>query len=336
MLKVLIAFLLACVCTSAPAAASRSGDSATREPFHSKLGMHLIGAYTEGTRKMVRARMPVLKILDTHHDMIQAARDYKRYNPDGIVVLRCYTPVRYTLEDEPVATAERYWREHIWKQLGALSEEDRRLIDYLEGTNEVGECPTWEDEASTEWFTKFSIRFVELCQQAGFRPVLGSIPVGNPGGENGGLAKILQFAPALRAAKNAGGALAYHAYTIKYTKDLEIEEHYSHRYRFWYRGFTGEYADLADLPLLLTEGGVDEYGDAEHSGWKARGSWRKYVDWLKWHDCELRKDPYVLGVTLYQQGCQAAWGGWRSFDHDVLADWFVWYWNEGARNACPQ
>ncbi len=332
MLKTVAATLIATAAlAAAPAAPAAASD---REPFHSKLGMHLIGACTEGTRKMVRARMPVLKILDTHHDMMEAARDYKRNNPDGIVVLRCYTPVRYTLEDEPVATAERYWREHIWKQLGELSEEDRRLIDYLEGTNEVGECPTWEDDESTEWFTKFSIRFVELCREAGFRPVLGSIPVGNPGGEDGGLAKILQFAPALRAARKAGGALAYHSYTIKYTKDIEVEEHYSHRYRFWYRGFTGEYADLADLPLLLTEGGVDEYGDAEHSGWKARGSWRKYVDWLKWHDCELRKDPYVLGVTLYQQGCQAAWGGWRSFDHDVLADWFVWYWNEGARDAC--
>jgi len=332
MLRVLAASLLACA--SVAAWAARPAPASGREPFHSKIGMHLIGAYTDGTRKMVRARMPVLKILDTHHDMMEAVRDYKRHNPDGIVVLRCFTPVRYTLQDEPVATAERYWREHIWKQLGALSEEDRRLIDYLEGTNELGEFPTWEDEASTEWFTKFSIRFVELCQKAGFRPVLGSIPVGNPGGEDRGLAKILQFAPALRAAKKAGGALAYHAYTILYTTDIQVEEYYSHRYRAWYRGFTGEYADLADLPLLLTEGGVDEVGDAERSGWKARGSWRKYVDWLQWHDCELRKDPYVLGVTLFQQGCQAAWGGWRSFDHDVLADWFVRYWNEGARTAC--
>lgn len=311
-------------CAAGAQAAAHNGA------LDSKVGMHLIGAYTPATKKMVRAKMPVLKILDTHGDMMDAAREYKASNPEGIVVLRVFTPIRWTLEDDPIERADEYWNDYIWKSLGALPEADRKLIDYVEATNEVGEVPTWENEESTEWFTKFSIRFVEHCAEAGFRPCLASIPVGNPGGPNAGLQKILQFAPALRAAKKAGGAWAYHNYTIKYTKDLETELDYSLRYRQWYEGFTGEYSDLQDMPLILTEGGVDEYGDANKSGWKARGTWRQYVDWLQWLDCRLKEDPYVLGVTLFQQGAHVAWQGWSSFDHEPLADWFVWYWNKGA------
>ncbi len=316
-------------------ACSRTAPAADAKPkFTSKIGMHLIGAYTDGTKKMVRARMPVLKLLDTHGDMMAAARDYKKANPDGVVVLRVFTPVRYTLADEPVKTAETYWRDHIWKSLGALPEADRKLIDYVEATNEVGECPTWENDESIAWFVKFSTRFVELCTKAGFKPCLASIPVGNPGGENAGLAKILKFAPALRAAKKAGGAWAYHNYTIKYTTDPEVEAHYSLRYRFWYAGFTGPYADLKDMPLILTEGGVDDTGNADTSGWQARGTAEKYQQWLRWLDCRLKEDPYVIGVTLFQQGCAAAWGGWKSFDHEPLADWLVQYWNVGSKEPC--
>lgn len=312
------------------ASGTRAGQSPPGKPsgFKSKIGMHLIGAYTPGTRTMVRARCPVLKILDLSEDMLQAARDYKKHNPDGRVVLRIYHTRRYTLTDPPEATAEKHWKEVLASQLDRLSPSDRKLIDYIEATNEMGECPTWESDKDTEWFTRFSIRFVELCSASGFKPVLACIPVGNPPGENAGVGRILQYAPALRAAKKAGGCWSYHCYTIKYTTDPEVESWYSLRHRRFYDAFKGEYADLRDLPMIMTEGGVDLAGNADKDGWQARGTATQYKNWLKWFDAELRKDPYVIGVTLFQQGAKAAWNGWASFDHEPLADWLAAYWGK--------
>lgn len=176
-------------------------------PFSSKVGVHLIGEYTPGSQAMVRGRMPVLKILDPWGPMIQAARNYKKHNPRGVVVLRCYAPVRYTIADDPEARAREYWETIVWARISRLPESDRRLIDYIEATNEGDECPTWADQDSVRWFTKFSTEFANLCGRAGFKPCLASIAVGNPPGDPEELrAKIRQYAPALRVAKKFGGA----------------------------------------------------------------------------------------------------------------------------------
>lgn len=304
-------------------------------PFTSKIGVHLIGKYTPGTQKMVRARMPVLKILDLHDDMIQAARDYKKYNPDGIVVLRCFEPVRYTIDQDPVERAEYHWNEIYWKRMKALPEADRKLIDYVESTNEMGECPTWEDDDSTRWFTRFQIRFTELAAKEGYRHVLANIPVGNPGGPDDGRHRIRIFAPALRHAMQHGGAWSYHAYTIQYTTDPEIEQWYSLRYRKFYEAFTGEWADLKKMPMIITEAGVDDHGNADKDGWLARGSAEKFQNWLRWFDSELKKDDYVIGATLFQNGAGAAWGGWASFELETIADWLVNYWNVETAKPKP-
>ncbi len=293
--------------------------------FKSKIGVHIIANYTPGTQKMVRARMPVLKILDLHKPMTDAARDYKKYNPDGIVVLRCYTPVKYTLKDNPKETAEIYWNTFFQPQIDKLDEADRDIIDYIEGTNEIGECPTWEDKKSIQWFTTFSLQFIKLCKREGYKPCLASIPVGNPSGNPSEVKqKIQQYARALRAAKKAGGAWSYHSYTIEYTTDLKVEYWYSLRYRMFYEAFKGPYKDLADMPLILTEGGVDYRGNKDTDGWSGRGTAEQYQTWLKWFDSEIKKDKYVLGAALFQNGDQH---GWKSFDLEPLADWFVEYWN---------
>lgn len=306
-------------------AAGLSCAYAPRTPFRSKIGVHLIGSYSTGSQKMVRARMPILKILDLHQPMVDAARDYKASNPGGIVVLRCYTPVHYTLADDPTQTADRYWNTYFKPQMEKLSVADHKLIDYVEATNEMGECPTWENDESIQWFTRFSTRFVRICVREGFRPCLASIPVGNPGGgilEIQGKAR--RFARALRAAKRAGGAWSYHSYTIQYTTDPGVEFWYSLRYRIFYGAFKGPYADLADMPMLLTEGGVDRGGNRDTDGWSARGAAEQYESWLKWFDSEIRKDRYILGITLFQNGDPQ---GWKSFDLEPLSDWFVRYWN---------
>lgn len=61
------------------------------EPLsQSKLGIHLIGHYTEGAKKIIAAGPRVIKILDpqANNQMVEAMRDYKRRYPKGIVVMR--------------------------------------------------------------------------------------------------------------------------------------------------------------------------------------------------------------------------------------------------------
>jgi len=297
------------------------------EPLsQSKLGIHLIGRYTDGARKIVAAGPRVIKVLDpqANSDMVEAMRDYKRRYPDGIVVVRVWerTPqVRYRTTDDPVECAEDFWRKVLEPAVNSLSPSDRKLVDFLEGPNEGENTPTWESVEAARWFGKFWERLAALIAGAGFRPCVGSIAVGNPPGSIDEVrAKLDAFAPALRAAKRFKGAWSYHAYSLKYTTDPEVEVWYSLRYRLFYGFLRERHPDLADLPIILTEGGVDLAGNPKTDGWRARGSAEKFQDWLKWFDSELRKDGEVVGVTLFQIGDPQ---GWWSFDLEPIADWLA-------------
>jgi hypothetical protein len=129
-------------------------------------------------------------------------------------------------------------------------------------------------------------------------------------------AKLAAFLPAFQAAANMGGSWGYHAYTIDYSTDLSKEMWFSLRYRMIYQTICSMDSKLATMPLILTEGGVDRAGNAYEDGWVSRGSAQKYEDWLRWFDGELRKDRYVLGVTLFQSG---GFESWPSFELEAFA-----------------
>ena len=290
--------------------------------FTSKIGIHLIGSYSEGAKRIVRSKCPVIKILDTHQSMMEAVRDYKTRHPRGIVVLRTYTPIQHSVSDDPAARARLFWNDVLWPQLSKLTEQQKRWIDYVEGPNEC-EIPCWRNLAEARWNTAFYLALIPLMTDHGFRPCIGNIPVGNPPGLPGEVrAKIRAFIPALRLAKAVGGCWSYHSYTLKYTTDPEIERSYSLRYRRFYDMLAIHAPDLMDMPLILTEGGVDS--DGSHPGppgWKREDA-QSYQDWLQWFDAELKKDPYVKGITLFEIGDPA---GWDSFDLEPIADWLAGY-----------
>lgn len=296
-------------------------ETAKRGVSASKLSVHFIGRYTPGGREVVRAGPRLIKILDLGDDMRRAMREYKRLYPKGIVVLRIYTPIRYSQKDSPELCARRFWDEVLWPPISKLPESERRLIDYLEGPNEGDSTPTWESVDSVRWFARFWMALAPIMRRHGFRPCIGSIAVGNPGGTPEQVEeKIAAFAPALRQAWWMGGAWSYHAYSIRYTTDLGEETWYCLRYRRLHEVLGRRFPDLARMPVILTEGGIDESGDPNRSGWQARGTLEKYQEWLKWFDSELRKDPYVVGVTLFQIGNPE---GWRSFDLEPVAPWLA-------------
>jgi hypothetical protein len=291
------------------------------ELSRSKLSVHFIARYTAGGRQIVSAGPRLIKVLDLGEDMRRAVREYKRLYPNGVVVLRIYTPIRYSRRDMPEERALHFWENVLWPPLSRLPEAERRLIDYLEGPNEGDTTPTWESLEDARWFARFWTALAPLMRRHGFRPCVGSIAVGNPGGSPEEVeAKFAAFAPALRVAKQLGGAWSYHAYTIRYTTNADEEIWYSLRYRKLHEILKRRFPDLANMPVILTEGGVDESGNPNLSGWQARGSAERYQRWLEWFDSEIRKDPYVLGVTLFQIGDPQ---GWRSFDLEPMAPWLA-------------
>lgn len=287
----------------------------------SKLSIHLISRYTPGARRVVAAGPRVLKVLDLGGDMRQALRDYKRKYPQGKTILRLYTQVRYTLADSPERSAQDFWSRALWPPLSGLPAVEQRQIDYLEGPNEGDSTPSWQSVESARWFGRFWATLAPLMHDHGFRPCVGSIAVGNPPGTPDEMeARLEAFLPALESAKRMGGAWSYHAYTIRYTTDVGEESWYSLRYRRFYHYLRRRHPGLVSLPLILTEGGVDQSGSPQSSGYRARGTPTHYEQWLAWFDSELCRDAYVLGVTLFESGDAS---GWPSFDIEPVAPWLA-------------
>ncbi|MCS6831483.1 MAG: hypothetical protein RMM08_09535 [Armatimonadota bacterium] len=292
----------------------------------SKLSIHLIGSYTEGARRIIAAKPRVIKVLDPQASagMREAMRDYKQRHPKGLVVMRVWertSNLRYRLQDDPVQSADDFWNRVLQPAVNALPASDRRLVDYLEGPNECENTPCWDSVEEARWFGRFWERLAERIARAGFRPCVGSIPVGNPPGHISEIrAKLEAFIPALRAAKRWNGVWSYHAYSIEYTRDVGVEYWYSLRYRIFYEFLRERYPDLASLPMILTEAGIDRGGNPTSDGWRARGDAAKFQRWLLWYDAELQKDRYILAATLFQIGDP---GGWWSFDVEPVAQWLA-------------
>ncbi len=319
-------FLLAlCLLPSALALRAQS-------PGASKLSAHFINNYTTGSSNIVAGRPRVLKLLGLDwglpSGMLQAMRDYKTKCPAGKVVVRIYTAKQYSLSNDPTASALDFWSTVLQPALNSLSASDRALIDYLEGPNEGDSTPTLGYPSSaplqaSQWFNQFWTNLTPQIVAAGLKPCIGSIAVGNPAGTTAEMQSYLAaFVPALRQAKAAGGAWSYHAYTINYTTDVSNEIWYSLRYRQFYSYFASAFPDLNTMPIILTEGGVDQSGSPSGSGWQARGTAANYERWLNWFDQQMQQDAVVLGCTLFENGDAS---GWPSFELEPIGSWMCTY-----------
>lgn len=294
-------------------------SAATAQQTESRLGLHMIINYTSGASQVVNAHPRIHKILDTGGAMMASARDFKNNNPNGVVVLRIYTPESYNLSQDPAWAATDFWTTVLAPPINRLSAQDRALIDYVEGPNEGDSTPTWGSLADAQWFNTFWVNLAPLIAGAGFKPCAFSISVGNPPGDAAYVRLMLDtIVPALRVCKSFNGGWSYHAYTIPYSKDVGQEIWYSLRYRQYYQYFQSNYPDLANLPLLLTEGGVDGQSGEGGPGWKVDTAAR-YIDWLTWFDARMKENPYVVGCTLFQSGDP----NWFSFDVEEICPWLA-------------
>lgn len=284
----------------------------------SKLSIHLLDdRYTRGAQQIVAAGPRVLKLFDLGPGMRRALADYKTQYPDGKVVVRIWTTLRWPITYNPERAGEEFWDRVLRGPFNSLTPQERRWIDYWEGPNEGDSTPTWATVEETRWYCRFWLSLLRKMKQNGVKPSIGSIPVGNPGGSATEVrAKLAAFLPAFQEAYRMGGSWSYHAYTIDYSTDVNKEIWYSLRYRQIYYELKRMDSWLANFPLILTEGGVDRSGNPYEDGWVSRGSAKQFDDWLRWFDGELRKDPYVIGVTLFQSG---GFESWPSFELEAFA-----------------
>jgi|GEM_PF-6954421 len=289
-----------------------------------KTGVYLMSNYSSGARQIIMAKPQIIKVMDPsyHPGLLQAVKDYKNINSNGLVVIRFYEGtqnIKMSTSDDPELSAEMYFNQIIDPRLNALGN-NLQLFNYLETPNELDNTPGWESGGNAVWLGRFWAKLVSLNAQKGIKTCIASIPVANPPGDYQAIkARMQDFLPALQATLQTGGALCYHAYTLNYTTDAAQEAAASLRYRLIHQAISEIDPASANLPIILSEAGVDQSGDPKNSGWQARGGPQQYINWLIWFDQQISQDNYVLGATLYQIGDTS----WSSFDLEPIAGWIT-------------
>ena len=249
---------------------------------------------------------------------------YRKYNPNGIVVYAMVGGEFNMQKDDPEQAARDRWEKYLAPTLTRMTESQRKMINYVEVSPNMVVPKTVEEG---KWWAKYGETICRLVGEAGFRPMVITSGVGGIPCSNEQELKILDaMLPAFKAAHKYGGGWSYHGYSIYYTMDTELESYYSLRYRRVYEYFRTHAPELMDMPVALSEGGIDYMGDPRRDGYAYRGTREQYAKWLAWYDSELKKDPYVLGVTLFK----AAGWGWESFDLEPMAPYLLNYYNTGS------
>jgi hypothetical protein len=284
----------------------------------SKLGIFIIGRVTTAAQTILTACPKTIKIIDPQGNAasIQAIKDYKQNCRGGVAVLRFYngTPgIKYGLGNNPEAAAEDFFQRAIAPNLSQLGN-DKSFFDYLHTPNEFENTPEWWGKEKTQWNGRFWLKLTTLNKNAGIKTCIGGIPVGNTSGED-----LQHIVGELRQMKDMEAAFCYHSYTFTYSTDPNVEIHLSLRYRQYYSFFSQNAPDLLSLPLIISEGGVAENGDP-YAGYLKNNRIEDYKNWLNWFDQELKKDSYVIGVTLFQIGNSSDWG---YFNLEPIGNWLA-------------
>lgn len=306
--------------TRAPSAVPTLNPGPAVGASKSKLSEFMIGRYTAGAKEILEANPQIVKVIDPGSDgaFFEGIRAYRQRVPGGIAVVRFYeggSGAYYTAAADPSASAEDFYRKVIKPGIEGLGA-NKSLFDYIQSPNEYDSTPEWKGETNMKWEGAFWRRLTELAGAAGMRMCIAGIPVGNIDP-----AELGYIIDDLRAMKQAGDAFCYHGYTFNLSQDVDHEIWYSLRYRLFYNYFRDNAPDLADMPLILSEGGVAGEGDP-HAGYLQYGGAEKFEEWLKWYDTEIRKDSYVKGVTLFQIGNDSDWG---KFNLEPIAGWMSDY-----------
>ncbi len=271
---------------------------------YSLLGAHVNATVSGMPELFSEWKAPLVVLLD--HSSIW--HDVKAASPDTVFVGRVYQEFEPNFND-PNFAPRQVAREYCASVL-PWAERMGETCRYWQGANE----PIVSSSEAMKRFAEFEIERTRIMAAEGFRVVVGTFSVGNPE-----LYLWNHFVPALEVAQQHGGALALHEYAWP-TMD-ENPVWMALRHRKVYEGdedhlWDGLPAHLKDLPLLITECGLDGLVEPGRPprGWRTlyRHEPAEYLRQLAWYDAELQKDPYVVGAAIYC--CGAADATWRSYD----------------------
>jgi hypothetical protein len=224
--------------------------------------------------------------------------------------------VRVYNNNVPATTGAQLWTRHF----GALASsawDNQALVDYVEGDNEADAGYGYGDATAATAWAGFIGTFVSSARNAGYRPIIGNIAVGNPGGDltcpsGAAMQAFAPLVPAFQAAADAGGGWGYHAYTPEWNTDASSGGFQSF-YALRYRRYVACFPALANVPLFLTEAGYDEGGDPDLHGYlgSGNGGWTSYQPWLTWFRGQIGADAYVASATLFAFSASNNWSSFR-------------------------
>ena len=248
-----------------------------------------------GAPKLVRAGCPVVKAVDYAGLLLEA----QQQNPDIIGIARFMSPniTAEQLRDMEPVKAALFWVD-TFKNKFALNPH----VKYVELPNE----PVFKlDDGSNdieafEWLGEFEKLCVESLASIGLRAVVGNFSTGYPHIAPDNLHAWQAFRPALQAALTHKGLLGIHGYS---TVPLKNNFHEILRHRLIHDLFLVP-EGLGALPIVYTEFGRLDY--------KQHVSDAQYAQELIEVDEELRKDSYLLGVTIFTFGSTNQ--AWDAFD----------------------
>lgn len=288
----------------------------------SKLGLFITRLDSTVMTLIEVGQPPLVKTLEIDPNF---ATGVKAAAPGTILVGRILLG-QINLDDDPLPLARQFVDELL-----PLATERRRLaaFDAWEAYNE----PVADTSDKMKRLADFEAERTRLLAQEGVRSVVGNFATGHPP-----LELWSDFAPALAAIKEHNGYLGLHEYSAPIMQfgygalqlndgpDEGDEGWLTVRYRKAYRQHLSALG-YGDLPLLITECGVDGLvsgrpGPAEARGWQDFiPTWQAsglrddppgvYMDQLIWYDGELQKDDYVKGAAIFVAGASP---GWESYD----------------------
>ncbi|NMC71731.1 MAG: hypothetical protein GYA57_16915 [Myxococcales bacterium] len=240
----------------------------------------------------------------------------------GTTVLRLYGP------PASFATGDDLWRERYGFLESVLSWQ-RAAVDYLESDNECDAGHCWFDPADPSYspspahaaaYATFLQQWVARASAHGFRPLVGNLSVGAPGGDidrcdGDGMRTFAALLPAIRSAAAAGGGWGYHSYTTDWSTDPSsgMAPYLAFRYRKYVRCLP----ELESIPLIFTEAGFDLGGNPDADGYRAHGGWAAYGPWLSWYQSEIARDAYVRGALLFAFSAPGSWSSFRLDDDET-------------------
>lgn len=307
-----IACLLCLVCAFGSTGCSGGNSTSAPPPpppptlSASKLGPHILGAADNfGATTILSACPRVAKWIEPTPGIDTAITNYKSHCPGGIAVLRVYVSpsmAAYIVTDDPAASANDFWNKMSTQGLSAAGPASN--IDWLEGPNEIENLPNWyNDPANANWVASFWSTLADLMHAAGYNPLVGSLIGGQP-------APAANFAPlaAVMKSKSYKWGWSHHSYTFGATMDVTTETAIA----LYYRQIRDQNG-LAGIPIVLSEGGYLTPGS---TGWQGQLTNDQYLSWLKWFDAQMKQDPEVVGLTIFQVGNTT---DWQSFDVTPVA-----------------